>query len=115
MLMNSPELIASFVSTMAGLFALTVFMVYFAKKSIGTPEWAQLKIGTIGAIITMLGLFFLWNYLTWIFFDGWNEWYAWILGHNLDLYLLVLPLLGVPLLFYKNRFGSEKDLQSSNS
>jgi hypothetical protein len=114
-LTNSPELIASFVSTIAGLLALTVFMVYFAKKSIGTPEWAQLKIGTIGAIITVLGLFFLWNYLAWIFFDGWNQWYGWILGHNLDLYLLVLPLLGVPLLFYKNRFGSEKDLQSSNS
>ncbi len=106
-LLTSPESIVSFVTAIFGLLALAIFTIYFAKKSIGTHEWIQLKIRTIGAIITALGLFFLWNYMTWIFFGGWNEWYAWILGHNLDLWMLALPLLGLPMLFSnKDRFGN---------
>ena len=37
-------------------------------------------------------MYFLWNYLTWIYFGGdavWSTWYAWFLGHNLDLWMLV--------------------------
>jgi hypothetical protein len=38
----------------------------------------------------------------WVFFGsvgGWGAWYQWFLGHNLDLWVLSLPLVGVPLLF----------------
>jgi hypothetical protein len=97
----SPESLLSFASTVIGLLALAIFMTYFAKKSIGTTEVQELKLRTIGAIVLSLGLYFLWNYLTWIYFGGWNAWYAWFLGHNLDLWMLSLPLLGLPLLFYK--------------
>ena len=69
----------------------------------------ELKLKTIGAILIVFGLFFLWNYLTWIFFGGWSSWYAWFLGHNLDLWMLSLPLLGLPLLF-ANEF--QQDLNS---
>jgi hypothetical protein len=99
-LLTSPESLVSFTTTTIGLLLLAIYTGYFAKKSIKTQEWIQLKLRTIGALTTALGMFFLWNYLTWIFFGGWNEWYAWILGHNLDLWMLSLPMVGLPLLFY---------------
>ncbi len=95
----SPEGVVSFVLTVFGLLALVLFAGYFAKISMGTQRLSDLKLGAVGVIMVALGTYFLWNYLTWIFFGGWNEWYAWFLGHNLDLWLLSLPLLGLPLLF----------------
>ena len=96
-----PENLFSFVITVFGLLALGIFSVYFTKKSIGS-KLDMLNLKTVGAIILFAGLFFLWNYLTWIFFgkpELWSDWYAWFLGHNLDLWALSLPLLGLPLLF----------------
>jgi len=103
-LTSYPENLLSFALTSIGMLALTVFTVYFAKKSIGTESVEKLKLETIGAIIIALGLFYLWNYLTWIFFgrdEIWSNWYGWFLGHNLNLWLLSIPLVGVPLLFHK--------------
>jgi hypothetical protein len=100
-----PENMLSFLLTTIGLLALTLFTAYFSKKSAGTETAEKLKLRTIGAIILALGLYFLWNYLTWIFFGGdylWSDWYAWLLGHNLDLWMLSLPLLGLPLLFKRS-------------
>jgi hypothetical protein len=94
-----PQNLLSFAATTIGLLALAVFTAYFTKKTVGTETLEQLELRTIGAIITALGLYFLWNYLTWIFFGGWSDWYAWFLGHNLDLWMLSLPLVGLPLLF----------------
>ncbi len=93
--------VLSFVLTVAGLLALTIYLAYFAKKSIGAQSLQELKVKTIGVIITLLGLYFLWNYLTWIYFGNnvlWSQWYAWFLGHNMDLWLLALPLVGLPLM-----------------
>jgi hypothetical protein len=98
-LIGYPENLLSFGLTTIGLLALALFTVYFAKKSIGTETLETLKLRTLGAIMVALGLYFLWNYLTWIFFGGWNSWYMWFLGHNLDLWVLSLPLAGLPLLF----------------
>jgi len=102
-LLAHPELLVSFGSTVFGLPALAIFTGYFAKKSIGIESLQELKLETVGAILVALGLFYLWNYMTWIFFGGWNQWYAWLLGHNLDLWMLSLPLLGLPLLFHSKR------------
>jgi hypothetical protein len=97
-----PENLFSFALTSIGMLALTVFMAYFAKKSIGTEDVENLEFKTIGAITTTLGLFYLWNYLTWILFgtnEIWSNWYVWFLGGNLNLWLLSIPLVGLPLLF----------------
>jgi len=94
-----PENLLSLGSTTIGLLALAIFTAYFTKKSVGTETLEKLKLTTLGVIITALGLYFLWNYLAWIFFGGWSDWYAWFLGHNLDLWMLSLPLVGLPLLF----------------
>lgn len=98
-----PEHLISFVLTVFGLLALSIYAGYITKKSAGTETLQELKPGAIGAITTALGLYFLWNYLSWVIFAGntWNFWYAWFLGHNMDLWMLALPLVGLPLLFYK--------------
>lgn len=89
------EYLFSFTLTVVGLLALAIYMGYSAKKSTANQK---LKLWPVGVIVTALGLYFLWNYLAWIFFGGWNDWYAWFLGHNLDLWMLTLPLVGLPLL-----------------
>ncbi len=99
--LSTPQYFVSFFATLVGLIALAIYTAYFAMKSVGTENVQNLRFGAIGAILTTLGVYFLWNYLTWIFFGGWNQWYAWILGHNLDLWMLSLPLVGLPLLFYR--------------
>jgi len=108
---GSPEYLVSFVATLGGLLALAVFTGYFAYKSSKAQTLDQVSIKTAGVIILALGLYFLWNYLTWVFFAGanWNEWYAWFLGHNLDLWMLSLPLVGLPLLFISHAKRAETD------
>jgi hypothetical protein len=101
-LTSYPQNLLSFILTTFGLLSLAIYTAYFSKKSIGTETLEKLKLKTIGAIIVALGLYFLWNYLTWIFFgrnEVWSNWYAWFLGHNLDLWMLSIPLVGLPLLF----------------
>lgn len=97
-----PANLLSFVFTIFGLLLLGVFSAFFYKRSIGAEDLDQLKLKTIGLIIIIAGFYFLWNYLTWIFFgkpEMWSDWYAWFLGHNLDLWALSLPLLGIAILF----------------
>jgi uncharacterized membrane protein YfbV (UPF0208 family) len=105
-----PEHLVSFIITVFGLAALAIYTTYFTKKSTGIENFGELKAGTIGAIILSLGMFFLWNYFSWVFFAGntWNSWYAWFLGHNMDLWMLSLPLLGLPLLFNKKHKEENK-------
>jgi hypothetical protein len=102
-LTSYPQNLLSFALTSIGMLALTVFTAYFAKKSIGTETVENLKLNTIGAITIALGLFYLWNYLSWIFFgtdEIWSNWYVWFLGINPNLWLLSIPLVGLPLLSF---------------
>ncbi|MGE5556312.1 MAG: hypothetical protein ACM3UY_08660 [Methanocella sp.] len=107
---NTPQYLLSVTVTLVGLLALAVYAGYFAKKSMHAISVEAVSLGGVGVILTALGTYFLWNYLTWIFFGGWNEWYAWILGHNLDLWMLALPLAGIPLLLYRRQFRAAKYL-----
>jgi hypothetical protein len=112
-LTSYPQNLLSFILTVGGLLALALYATYFAKKNSFTPTWEEFPLRGAGAIITLLGLYFLWNYVSWIFFGGnyiWSDWYAWFLGHNLDLWMLALPLLGIPLLFA----STHKDSSSFN-
>jgi hypothetical protein len=101
-LTSHPEMLLSFALTTVGLLALGIFMAYFTKKSAGAETLDALNLRTLGAVIMALGLWFLWNYLTWIFFGSdqlWSEWFAWFLGHNMDLWIMAIPLVGLPLLY----------------
>jgi hypothetical protein len=97
-----PANLLSFALTSVGLLALTVAAAYVSKKSIGTESLNKLNLRRIGALVIALGLYFDAIYLLFVFFGtvgGWGTWYAWFLGHNADLWVLSLPLVGVPLLF----------------
>ena len=98
-----PENLVSYILTVFGLLALTIYSTYFTAKSARAENIQDLKLSATGGILLALGLYFLWNYLSWVLFAGilWNNWYAWFLGHNMDLWMLSLPLLGLPLLFAK--------------
>lgn len=102
---NYPENMLSFGLTLFGLLGLAIFAADFAFKSRGTETLESLNFRKAGAIVILLGLYFQWNYLTWIIFGNnqlWSAWYAWFLGHNMDLWLLAIPLIGLPLLFKHN-------------
>jgi hypothetical protein len=107
---GSPEYLVSFVATLGGLLALALFTAFYAWKTAKAENINQVNVRTAGVIILALGLYFMWNYFTWVFFAGanWNDWYAWLLGHNLDLWMLSLPLVGLPLLFYNHPNKVEK-------
>ncbi len=106
-----PENVISFALTAGGLVALAIYMAYFTKKSTTAQTLQELKRGSLGAIILALGLYFLWNYLSWAILAGdqWNDWYAMFLGHNLDLWMLALPLVGLPLLFAVKKEAPKDD------
>ena len=101
-LTSHPQNLLSFILTAFGLLALTLYTVGFTIKSRKAETLQDLNLKIVGGIILALGMYFLWNYLTWIFFGGnylWSDWYAWFLGHNEDLWIMALPLLGIPMLF----------------
>lgn len=103
---DNPLNLLSFALTTLGLLALTLYAAYFTKKSSAAKSLAELNPKPIGAVITALGLYFAIIYMLWIFFGsvgGWSGWYAWFLGHNVDLWVLSLPMVGVPLLFSQQR------------
>jgi hypothetical protein len=110
-LMANPENLLSFILTVFGLLALVIYSSYVTKKSIGTEALQELKFKAIGCIILALGMYFLWNYLSWVILAGdkWNNWFAWFLGHNMDLWMLSLPLVALPLLFYKSPKQTSQD------
>jgi hypothetical protein len=97
---SRPESALSFGLTVFGLAALAIYMIYFTWKSRGVSSIGQLQIKKVGAIVLALGLYFLWNYISWVIFAGdqWNSWYAMFLGHNMDLWMLSLPLVALPML-----------------
>ena len=122
-----PDHILSFGVTTIGLLIVALYAAYFTKKSLGTERWRNLNLRRAGGILTAVGLYFLLIYVMWlvvgtdnrlVLIGGgpqvldvkWSYWYAWFLGHNMDLWVLSLPLVGLPLLFYSN--GSQEKTKS---
>ena len=104
-----PANLFSFLLTTVGLLLLAFYAVFFSRKSIGAKSLADINIHTVGVIVTLVGLYFAVHYVMWIFLGsvgGWGTWYAWMMGHNLDLWAMCLPIVGVPLLFYRKSRGS---------
>ena len=96
----------SFAVTVVGLLLLTAYAAYFSKKSSGADSFEKLDLRKIGLAITFFGLYMNLNYVLWLLFGsvgGWGTWYAWMLGHNMDQWVLATPLLGLPLLFRKRK------------
>lgn len=101
-IISYPANLFSFIITTVGLLLLALYAAYFSRKSFGADSLTKLNLHTIGVIMTLVGLYFGVHYVMWIFLGsvgGWGTWYAWILGHNLDLWAMSLPFIGLPLLF----------------
>jgi hypothetical protein len=104
-----PANLLSFLVTSVGLLLLGLYAAYFTKKSIGLDTLEKVNMHTVGIIVTLVGLYFLGHYVMWLFLGsvgGWGTWYAWLLGHNLDLWAMSLPFAGLPLLFRPNALDS---------
>ena len=101
-IMLYPANLFSFLITTVGLLVLGICAAYFTKKTIGADSLARINLHTVGVIVTLIGIYFLGHYVMWLFLGsvgGWGTWYAWLLGHNLDLWAMSLPFVGIPLLF----------------
>ena len=101
-----PDHILSFGLTSIGLLLLALYGVYIIKDSTGANSLDELDLHKIGALITGVGLYFVVNYVMWLFLGTdakWSTWYAWFLGHNAELWLMSIPLIGIPLLFKKGK------------
>jgi hypothetical protein len=99
-----PVNLFSFAITVGGLLLLTLYTAYFSKKSIEKCDLKKLNLRTVGIIITVFGLYFDVIYVLYLLFGpvgGWGMWYAWFTGHNLDLWLMMLPSAGLPFLLQK--------------
>jgi len=93
-----PQNFAIFAITAFGMLSLAIYTACTAKKS---DSAKILSLKNVGVVVFGLGMFFLWNYASWVFFGygKWSDWYALFLGHNFDLWMLTLPLVGLPMLF----------------
>ena len=95
----------AFALTAGGLFILALYAGAYAKRFSGTETLAALDLKKAGIITTAFGLYFDITFLLWLLFDapiGVGVWKTFFIEHNVDLWLMVLPLVGLPLIFSKN-------------
>lgn len=95
----------AFSLTVGGLFALTLYSLKHARESSKRMAPQHFRLKPIGLIITAFGLYFDINFLLWLLFgspSGWTMWHTFFIYHNADLWMLSLPLIGLPLAFSKN-------------
>jgi hypothetical protein len=107
---NHTDNIFGFSVTVGGLFILVVYASIYARKSAGINVLTKLNLRRAGIVLTALGLFFGLDYLI-LVFSGVQTGYVWhifFLYHNVDLWMVSLPLVGLPLLFSKKNDQNAK-------
>ncbi|MGB9853550.1 MAG: hypothetical protein ACPLRY_01900 [Candidatus Bathyarchaeales archaeon] len=93
----------AFTFTAGGLFVLALYTLNYARNLKG-ESFGHFNLKHIGVIITAFGLYFDINFLLWLLFgspSGWTMWHTFFIYHNVDLWMLSLPLAGIPLTFQK--------------
>jgi hypothetical protein len=108
-LTSFPANVLSFALTSVGLLALALFSTYFTMKTLRGAGPVKMDLRKVGNLIVFFGLYFDAIFMLWIYLGsvgGWSTWYAWFLGHNADLWLMLAPLAGIPffLSFEKTKF-----------
>ena len=95
----------SFLLTTVGLLVLTVYAAYFSRKSVWNRFLDQTYLRKVGVIVTSFGTYFVVIYMLWIYFGSVGGWSPMVRlvprSQRSDLYLLTLPLAGLPLLFWE--------------
>lgn len=95
-----------FAITAGGLLVLAIFAANLSKRETGKESLAALDLKKVGLVVTAFGLYFDLTYLIGLLFGsvgGSNIWYSFFIYNNVDLWMLSLPLVGIPLLFWKNQ------------
>jgi hypothetical protein len=98
----------AFILTTVGLFALVLYSmrctISYAKEPLKGEVFEHFNLKYIGVIITAFGFYFDIIFLLWLLFgspSGWTMWHTFFIYHNVDLWMLSLPLAGIPLAFRK--------------
>ncbi|HTY74327.1 MAG TPA: hypothetical protein VMD05_02025 [Candidatus Nanoarchaeia archaeon] len=112
---NSANLF-SFLLTSVGLLAIALYSTYLTVKINRSNDLAKIDLTKVGTVIVSFGLYFDIVFMLWIYLGsvgGWSSWYAWFFGHNADLWLMMVPLAGIPLLLGAVKSKAWKNLALS--
>ncbi len=105
-----------FILTIGGLLLLTIYTGIFTKNSIGADSAAKLNLRKAGSIVTIFGLYFDLLLLLWLLFpnagDALTVWPTFSVEHNPDLWMASLPLIGIPLILFKNKKVSLNSIEN---
>ena len=94
-----------FAITVGGLLLIAVYAAVYAKNHFGTKTLSSLNLRKAGIIVTSLGLYFDAIWIAWLVFGNVGPltvWPTFSVLHNVDLWMVSLPLVGLPLLLSKN-------------
>jgi hypothetical protein len=103
--LDYPLNMLSFVLTVVGLPLLAIYLLATSLPAIRNTG-ARLNAHRIGFVLTLLGLYFivasfLLYALPWYVGEK-SIWSSFFIGHNVDLWMLALPIIGIPLMFSEN-------------
>jgi hypothetical protein len=95
-----------FVLTIIGLLFIAVYAGVYAKQHSAAKTLSELNFRKLGIIVSGLGLYFDIIWVLWIMFGDVSGgkltvWPAFSVLHNVDLWMVALPLAGLPLLLSK--------------
>lgn len=95
-----------FAITAVGLLILAIFAACLSRREIGKERLLALNLNKIGLGVTAFGLYFDLTYLLGLVFGsvgGYNIWHSFFIYNNVDLWMLSLPLIGIPMLLLKKK------------
>jgi hypothetical protein len=101
---NSSVYSFEFAITVVGLLLITVYAAVYAKNSSKAKTLGELNLRKAGLILTGFGLYFDVLLLLWLLYGdigGLTVWPTFAVRHNVDLWMVTLPLVGLPLIFSK--------------
>jgi hypothetical protein len=112
-LSDSHIAIFEFGLTVAGLLVLGVFAAVYTHVYESAQSLSKLNFRRAGIILTALGLYFDIILLIWFVVPDFGAnltiWPTFIVDHNVDLWLVSLPLVGIPLMLHKPKANAEPD------
>jgi hypothetical protein len=96
-----------FAITVGGLLFLVIYASIYAKNNAGVEAIAKLNLRKAGCIIVGFGVYFDLILLLGLLFpdagSALTVWPTFSVGYNADLWIASLPIVGLPLLFFKDQ------------
>ena len=99
--MDYPLNMLSFVLTVVGLPLLAIYLLIISLPAIKNTG-ARMNVNKIGLVLTLLGVYFIVAFFLLYALPGLvgekSIWSSFFTGHNVDLWMLALPVIGIPLM-----------------